>query len=187
MNFTNPFAVGAAIIVITMSGCMKDDHPKADHFGDSVSAAVSPMPDDAEKGTQKKTVRSLPNRWSRPSIVHVLAHGDQYDGKKIAIEGYLHVKFEGNAIYLSREDADYGIACNGFWVHFDKQAIPYEGIVGPTQYHKKYVRLEGTYDNEMRGHMSAWSGTIKNVTRIRELESDEEYEERVRQRKINNE
>jgi len=68
------------------------------------------------------------------------------------------------AIYLSKEDADYGITENGFWVTLNKKF---------KQYDRKYVLIEGTFDKDDRGHFSAYQGTIENITRVVELTKDE--------------
>ncbi len=115
-------------------------------------------------------VKKYPNEEFNASIVQILAHRDKYHGKKVRIEGYLHVEFEGTAIYLSKEDAEYGMTRNGFCVSFDKESVPYEGIVGPVQFDRKYVLIEGTFNKNNMGHMSSWQGAIQGVNRIMELE-----------------
>ena len=114
-----------------------------------------------------------PNEEFNASIVQILSHRDRYHGKRVQIEGYLLVRFEGTSIYLSKEDAVYGMTRNGFWVSFDKRAVPYDGIAGPVQFHRKYVLIEGTFDKDNMGHMSLWQGAIENVDRVLELTKNE--------------
>jgi len=114
----------------------------------------------------------FPNSDFPPSLVQLLTFPDRYHGKKVQIMGYLHVRFEGTAIYLSREDAEYGITRNGLWVSFDKASVPFEGGIEPKQLDKKYVLLEGTFDKDDFGHLGAWKGALANVTRAYELRRD---------------
>lgn len=115
---------------------------------------------------ESQLVPAFPNDDFNVSMVQVLADRDRYHGRKIQVEGFLVVRFEGTAIYLSKEDAEYGLSHNGFWVDFNKDAIPYEGIAGPTQYDRKYVLMEGTFDRDNRGHFSMWQGAIEDVDRV---------------------
>jgi len=101
-----------------------------------------------------------------PSFAQLLVNPDRYHGKKIRIEGFLHVEFEGNGIYASKDHADRLISREGFWVDFDKQAVPFDGIVGPKEFDRKWVLIEGTFNKNNRGHMGAWSGAIEKIDRV---------------------
>lgn len=83
------------------------------------------------------------------------------------VKGYLHVRFEGTAIYLSKADADHLITSNGFWVTFDeKKAISAES----KKFDEKYVLMEGTFNKDNLGHLGLWQGAIEKVDRIVELD-----------------
>lgn len=111
------------------------------------------------------------------SIIRLIADPDAYDGKKIRVEGYLHIRFENNALYLSKEDGDHLMGKNGLWISVDSSVelqaikkgggfeVPAEGI---KYFDAKYVLLEGIFDKSKLGHLGAYSGTIANVTRIME-------------------
>ena len=118
-------------------------------------------------------LKKYPNELSSPSIVQMLAHRDKYHGKKVQIGGYLRVRFEDTAIYLSKQDAEYHISTNGFWVTFDKTALPYVGNVGPTEFDNKYVIIEGMFNKDKMGHYSAWQGSIEKIDRIIKLKATE--------------
>jgi hypothetical protein len=149
----------AVVLAAAFTGCQPPQDP---------TPAKSPP-----EQKDDKVLREGPGNESNPSIVHLLAHPDRYHGKKIQVEGYILVRFEGTAIYLSREDAEYGITSNGFWVDFDPKAVPFKGNTGPKEFDKKYVHIEGTFDRDGRGHLGLWSGTIKRVSRIYELKRRE--------------
>ena len=50
------------------------------------------------------------------SIVQLLAQPEKYHGRKVQVIGFVHFEFEGNAVYLSREDFEYGLVTNGLWL-----------------------------------------------------------------------
>ena len=52
------------------------------------------------------------------SLVKLIANPEKYNGKRIQVIGYLHLEFEGNAIYLHEEDFKRRISANSFWVEF---------------------------------------------------------------------
>lgn len=97
------------------------------------------------------------------SIIKLIATPEKYHGKQIQVIGYLNLKFEGDAIYLHKEDYSKGISNNGFWVNFSKETIEKKNLNG---YNKKYVIIVGTFDMNDRGHMGMFGGTIKNITRL---------------------
>lgn len=111
-----------------------------------------------------ENTKRYPNEECQASIVQILAHRNRYHDKQVQIMGYLRVQFEGTAIYLSKEDADYGITRNGFWIDLSKDAVKYD---------RKYVLVEGTFDKNSLGHMSLWQGTITRITRIVELNKND--------------
>jgi hypothetical protein len=94
-----------------------------------------------EKGGED--IRVSPNGEFPPSLIQLLAHPDRYHGKKVQVQGFLHVRFEGTAIYLSREDAEHGITRNGFWVSFDPKAVPFEGGIEPNSSTQSTCSLRG--------------------------------------------
>lgn len=177
-------AVVSAIAVSCLAGCGRWEAqtsgaqiaegaiaPVASSEGESDAARCSPESDPfapatvqarkAESGTlTTANTKSYPSEEYQASIVQILAHRDRYHGKEVQITGYLRVQSEETAIYLSKEDADYGMTRNGFCVTLSKSA---------TKYDQKYVLIEGTFDKDLMGHMSAWQGAIKNVTRVVEL------------------
>ncbi|MGD9648038.1 MAG: hypothetical protein AB7U73_20160 [Pirellulales bacterium] len=119
--------------------------------------------------TPVRVFKKYPNEEYNTSIVQILAHRDRYHRKEVQIEGYLRVEFEGTAIYLCKEHADYGMTHNGFWVSFDKLAVPYTDPAGPVEFDNKYVLIEGVFNKDSLGHASLWQGTIEKVNRIQEL------------------
>lgn len=50
------------------------------------------------------------------SIVQLIANPKRFDGKKVRPQGFLRLTFEGNAIYLHREDYVWCIFTNALWI-----------------------------------------------------------------------
>ena len=106
-----------------------------------------------------------PATCARSPLVQLIADPEDFDGERVRVEGFLHVKFEDNALYLHREDADHLVGRNAAWISFD-------GKVGgdPSAFDRRYVLVEGVFRADEHGHMGAYSGTIEDVNRVMELE-----------------
>jgi hypothetical protein len=96
------------------------------------------------------------------SIVRLIAKPERYHERKVQVTGYMNLEFEGDAIYLHKEDCDQGLNKNGFWVTFsdklDKKEI--------NKLNKSYVLMEGTFNANRHGHMGLFGGEIYEITRI---------------------
>lgn len=97
------------------------------------------------------------------SIINLISTPEKYHNKRIQVIGYLNLEFEGNAIYLHKEDYKKSIASNGFWVDFTEESWT---NINNFKINKCYVLIEGTFDMDSFGHMGLWSGTIKDITRV---------------------
>jgi hypothetical protein len=92
------------------------------------------------------------------SMIKLLADPTKYDGKRVRVVGYIHFEFEGNAIYLHKDDELHLVFKNGLWVQM-ASGIPSE------QCQDTYALIEGTFRAHNFGHMELWSGAITDVTR----------------------
>jgi hypothetical protein len=119
---------------------------------------------------------ALAERPQSVSLVQLLASPEKYDGQFVRVEGFLHNKFENSALYLSKGDADYLIGKNALWVSYsDGVRLQPRGDADKKKerdllyFDRRFVLLEGRFDKDVRGHMSAYSGGLTGVTRIMEL------------------
>ena len=96
------------------------------------------------------------------SLLNLIAAPEKYQGRKIRTFGYLNLEFEGNGIYLHKEDYENGLFKNALWVEMSSDSVRKPEI---RQHIKSYVMLEGIFDGG-EGHMGLFSGTIKNISRI---------------------
>jgi len=131
------------------------------------SLATLSLGGDAEKPnvTGAAAPPPQPTATGRPeavSIVDLLARPDAYDGKFVRLDGFLHVKFEGTAVFMTKEHADYLMCKYGLWVSFK------DGDVKARDFDCKYVLLEGIFNKANKGHMGLWSGELRDVSRVTE-------------------
>jgi hypothetical protein len=79
------------------------------------------------------------------SVVQLIATPEKFDGKFVRLIGFLCIAFEGDAIYLRREDLEKGIPRNGLWVDIPEKTDPKLSM--------HYVLVEGVFDANDHGHM----------------------------------
>lgn len=102
------------------------------------------------------------------SIIDLIANSKKYDGKVVQLHGFARVTFEGNALYMSRDDANYLIQTDALWLGFKHGSEP-------SEYNGKWVRVQGTFNAKHFGHMGAFSGAIDDITRIELLNKYYDY------------
>jgi hypothetical protein len=69
------------------------------------------IPSDIER---RRAGMFLTLNWRNPdiadvSMVQLLATPERFHGKRVRFTGFVHLAFEGNGIYLHKEDFDHGI------------------------------------------------------------------------------
>jgi hypothetical protein len=105
----------------------------------------------------------------RPSLVQVLSNPGRYDGREVVVQGFLTVEFEGTAIYLSEDDARFGVRRNGFYVSLKGNTLGLNEKEIAGRFDRRYVWLAGKFNKDNRGHMDAWQGTIGEVSQLEPL------------------
>jgi len=94
------------------------------------------------------------------TLVQLIASPERFDGKLIRVIGFLEITFEGNVLYLHREDYENAILGNGIWVN-----VTPEMFENSKSLSRSYVLLEGIFSAIDRGHQAVWSGTLKHIRR----------------------
>ena len=95
------------------------------------------------------------------SIVQLIATPTAFDGKLVRVIGFIHLEFEGNELYLHKEDDTHSIYINGIWVD-----LPRERMRASMSLNLSYVAITGTFDSTHRGHNGSTSGTITKIQNI---------------------
>lgn len=94
------------------------------------------------------------------TLVQLIANPEKFDGKLIRVIGFLRLEFEGNVLYLHREDYENAILGDGIWVDVTPEITKQSKALN-----MNYVLLEGVFSSSDRGHMGMWSGAIKKIRR----------------------
>ena len=93
------------------------------------------------------------------SLVQILSNPEKFHEREIKTQGYLIVEFEEDALYLRKEDADYGMTANSVWVELTD-----EMKANPEKYNGKHVYIRGTFNAKAFGHLWNHSGYIHDIT-----------------------
>jgi len=94
------------------------------------------------------------------SMVQLIADPGHWDGRYVQVVGFLNLEFEGDALYLHREDWKRGLTKNALWVEVDsKRRAPMSRLS------REYVILAGVFDGKRHGHGALFSGTLRDVSR----------------------
>ena len=100
------------------------------------------------------------------SLIQLIATPKKYHNKTVKVDGFLQIEFEGNALYLHKEDAQFLMTANGLWVELSEEMKN-----NSEKYHNQHVFIEGIFNAKGHGHMGLFSGTIENITKIHLLEN----------------
>ena len=95
------------------------------------------------------------------SMIDLIANPELFDGKKVMVHGYVHFQFEGNAIYLHKEDFLYGISYNALWLSLS----PSKGAKEFSECQDSYAVVRGTFSASMRGHYDMGSGSLHDIVK----------------------
>ncbi|MFY7867182.1 hypothetical protein, partial [Roseateles sp.] len=95
------------------------------------------------------------------SLISLIATPKEFDGKRVRVMGFARLEFEGNAIYLHRDDYLQGITKNGLWL--DVVPVSKKSALSTNN---QYVIVEGVFSTKDGGHLGLWSGSIQRVTRM---------------------
>ena len=98
------------------------------------------------------------------SIVDLLAHPAAFHGRQVRLSGFVRLEFEGTAVYLGRDDYEYGLSRNGLWLD-----VPHEQFMRAGAWRGGYATVVGTFDATLTGHFGMWSGGLREITRLDSL------------------
>ena len=94
----------------------------------------------------------------RTSIIQLIATPEKFEGKFVVVTGYVNLEFEGNAIYLHRDDNENSLHRNGLWL----DASSCKRRSGE-KFSSGYALVIGRFTAKRHGHMSLWSGELQDV------------------------
>ncbi len=99
-----------------------------------------------------------PEKAETVSIVQLLANPEKYEGKLISARGFVRLEFEGNAIYLHKEDYEQSLYSNGLWLNA-KDCKRVDG----QEFDTGYAWVTAHFTARHHGHMGLWSGALEDV------------------------
>jgi hypothetical protein len=102
-----------------------------------------------------------PAQYRDVSLVQLIANPERFDGTRVRVVGFCWLEFEGNAIYLHREDCEHRIVNNAVWLQLGwPVAERYASVSG------KYVLVQGVFSAQHRGHMGVFAGSMDEISRL---------------------
>jgi hypothetical protein len=96
------------------------------------------------------------------SMVQLIATPEKFDGQEILVAGFLRLEFEGNCLYLHREDYEHLISKNAIWIVRNPVINAQRNALN-----MHYVVLMGTFNATRKGHLSLNSGSLTDITGAR--------------------
>jgi hypothetical protein len=98
----------------------------------------------------------------RVPLRELLAQPARWRGRRVAVEGYLHLEHEGGALYPSAEDYQRrNLRMALLTTHFLRD------VLGPTcKCNDQDVVVIGMYDPSDKGHEGVWGGAVKDIEEV---------------------
>jgi hypothetical protein len=96
------------------------------------------------------------------SVLQLIASPEKYDGKSVAVVGYLELQTDNDVIYLHREDRDFGLYANSLSVKFEPRLTSEEKAM----FNLHYVYVYGKFDASDKGPWSDMAGSIKQAEAV---------------------
>lgn len=95
------------------------------------------------------------------SIIQLITNPQQFDGKLVRVIGFMHLEFEGDAVYLHREDFEYSMEKNSLAIELsDSQGRSWRKL------NDHYVIVEGRFSATAQGHFGTRAGSLQDVIRL---------------------
>jgi len=101
-----------------------------------------------------------PDKIISTSIIKLISNPEEFHNKRIRIIGFLKMEFEGNSIYLHREDYESRNYQNAFWISLTDD-LKKEIIAD--ECNETFVSLVGTFKMDEHGHRGLWPGEIIDI------------------------
>ena len=110
------------------------------------------------------------SKVKRVSLIQLIARPSDYHGRLVEVPGFCRLEFEGNALYVHKEDFERVIFKNALWLDV--------GWPVPEQWRAmsdEYVVVQAVFDAELRLH-AEFSGVLRDVRSIQRRQPRSERE-----------
>jgi hypothetical protein len=91
-------------------------------------------------------------------MINLIATPERYEGKLVRVNEYVTAGFEVEAIWFGDHAGD---PQDALWLDLNDELLR-----DSERFDCRYCLVEGIFTSQERGHMGAYSGTIKNVGRL---------------------
>lgn len=102
-----------------------------------------------------------PHELHDVSLIRLIANPEAFDGTRVRVIAFLHLEFEGDALYVSRADSENYVTKNGVWID-----VPDPVRKDALQYSDRYVLVEGVFSAKHHGHMGLFSGALSKTSHV---------------------
>lgn len=96
---------------------------------------------------------------ARVSVIRLIGAPGSFDGERVRVAGYCHLQYDGDALYLHREDHIYGLASNALVL--DLGDIDRRSMMDRSD---RYVIVEGTFVARELDDIRSYAGTLRVAT-----------------------
>jgi hypothetical protein len=102
------------------------------------------------------------------TMAQLVVTPERLDGKLVRIVGFVSLESEDVALYDNENSYRHVLFRNAIWLELDDARIEQN-----RRLHRRYVLVEGVFNQSARGHLNSFAGAITDITRF-ELWSDPE-------------
>lgn len=113
---------------------------------------------------------SVENQVFPVSIYQLLANPEKYDGKEVYVIGFMHMEFEGDVIYVHREDWAHNLIQNGIALD-----VPKNNYSRWMKINNNYVAAQGVFSATERGHLALRAGSLTKITKLVKWQGPKRY------------
>lgn len=107
------------------------------------------------------------------SLVRLLGSPDQYDGRKVRVQGYVVLGLEGMAVHLDRDAYEAALWKNAIRLDPPKWLPP----ANERRLTLEYAEVAGVFRAADHGHRGIYSGTLTEIRDIREIFTQTAFED----------
>ena len=95
------------------------------------------------------------------SLISVIANPERYDGRSLLLRGFLHIDYEGTALYLHHTDYQCGLTENAIAVTPRREMFAASG-----SYSDRYVILCGVFRCREKWGTGSYVGILEEISSI---------------------
>ena len=123
----------------------------------AISQQNPPEPESRAKYRKCEMQQRIFDGYCWLSMVDLISNPELFDGQKVVVQGYVHMEFEGNGVYLHKDDFLYGNTHNALWLNM-------ADAINVRKCQDTYATVKGTFKAGLGGHFDMYSGVLDHIT-----------------------